>query len=231
MQQHAVDAVAGQLRALLVESERLQDLPHLVMVGGRCCRQQFTCRRPDLALIEQGAQCFDAFALDGHCSDDRHPERRRQGGRVQHQAAPGRQVSHVQHDDAGQAQALDRQHQAQIAAQIGCVEHADDQVRALFAAGTTGQYIAGDSLIGRAGMQAVGAWQIEQAQRLACSAEQTPFLAFDGHAGVVGDLLVAAGQAIEKGGLAAVRVAHQRHQGAAAVHMDDCFTQGRLPDD
>jgi hypothetical protein len=46
-------------------------------------------------------------------------------------------------------------------------------------------------------MQAVGAWQVEHAQRLAGRRGQPPFLAFDGHAGVIGHLLATAGQQIE----------------------------------
>ncbi len=92
------------------------------------------------------------------------------------------------------------------------------------------QHVAGDALVGRARMQAVGARQVEHAQRLAGGGVQPAFLALDGDAGVVGDLLAAAGQQVEQRGLAAVRVADQRHQRAAAVDVDRrlCSCVGRL---
>jgi hypothetical protein len=49
---------------------------------------------------------------------------------------------------------------------------------------------------------------------------QLAFLALDGHAGVVGHLLAAAGQQVEQRRLAAVGVAHQRQQRPAAVDVD-----------
>src|SRR5512143_4265975 len=70
-------------------------------------------------------------------------------------------------------------------------------------------------------MEAVGAGQVEHAQVLAGRGDELAFLALDRHAGVVGDLLVAAGEPVEERGLAAVGVAYQREQRPAAVHVDD----------
>src|SRR5690606_33492862 len=62
-----------------------------------------------------------------------------------------------------------------------------------------------------------------QAQRLAGRRDQTPLLALHRHTRVVRHLLVAVGEPVEQGGLAAVGVAHQGHERATAVHMNDAF--------
>ena len=63
------------------------------------------------------------------------------------------------------------------------------------------------------GVEAVSARQIEHGVVLAGRRVQATFLALDGHAGVVGDLLATAGQGVEQSGLAAVRVSDQRDAG------------------
>ena len=60
------------------------------------------------------------------------------------------------------------------------------------------------------GLEAVGARQIENAQRAAVRRGAFAFAAFDGDARVVSDLLAAAGESIEERGLAAIGNADQR---------------------
>jgi hypothetical protein len=52
------------------------------------------------------------------------------------------QVGHVQRHHAGQAQALDGQHQAQVAPQVGGIHHAHHQVGALLAGGAAVEHVA-----------------------------------------------------------------------------------------
>ena len=71
--------------------------------------------------------------------------------------------------------------------------------------------IARDRFVEARGFEAVGAGQIEHAVSAAADgADEAAFLALDGDAGVVRDLLAAAGQPVEQRGLAAVGIADQR---------------------
>jgi hypothetical protein len=130
-------------------------------------------------------------------------------------------VDHVQRQHHRQAQALDFQHQAQVQAQIGGVDHAHHHVRRRLALAQAGHHVARDFLVRRVGRQAVGARQIQHAEAVAGAGGERAFLALDGHAGVVGHLLARAGQAVEQRGLAAVRIAQQGHHGRAG-HTGAC---------
>jgi hypothetical protein len=70
-------------------------------------------------------------------------------------------------------------------------------------------------------MQAVGAGQVEHAHGLARSQRQPAFLALDGDAGVIGNLLVAAGQAVEQRRLAGIGIADERRQAPRRMQVDD----------
>ncbi len=70
--------------------------------------------------------------------------------------------------------------------------------------------VAGDLLVRAAGAQGIGAGQVEHRHRPAGGGLDPAFLPLDGDAGVVGDLLVGAGQGVEQGGLAGVGIADQR---------------------
>jgi hypothetical protein len=73
----------------------------------------------------------------------------------------------------------------------------------------------GDLFIGGQRIEAVGAGQIQNAHAQARRREQRAFLALDGDAGVIGDLLPAAGENVEKCRLAAVGISNQGDQGAS----------------
>ena len=75
-------------------------------------------------------------------------------------------------------------------------------------------------------MQTVGAGQVEKPHGLAIGRREPPFLALDGHARVVRDLLVASGQKIEERGLAAIRIADQRGERPAPVDADNRLAHG-----
>ena len=67
-------------------------------------------------------------------------------------------------------------------------------------------------LVGRCRLEAVQTRQIEHADAFAGRRDRNAFLALDRNAGVVRDLLAAAGEQIEERGLAAVRIADQSDQ-------------------
>ena len=87
------------------------------------------------------------------------------------------------------------------------------------------QQVAGDRFVGAGGVEAVGAGQVEHAHAGGRRACEAAFLALDGDAGVVGDLLATAGERVEQRGLAAVRVADQgdaRDRGGLRAVMRRC---------
>jgi hypothetical protein len=233
MEHHAVDAVAEQVRHRLVQTQARQDGPHRLMVavriGFRAAAGVASDRnlRPCAGLIQDRAQGSGALAPDGNRRHHRHAKLGRQRGGVHPQSAPLRHIGHVQRHHARQFQALYRQNQAQVAAQIGGVDDAHHQIRPLLAGRLAGQHIAGHPLVGRARMQTVSTRQIEHPHHLAGAVEQASFLAFDRHPGIVGNLLPAAGQQVEQRGLATVRIADQRHQRAARLEMQDRLTHGQ----
>jgi hypothetical protein len=57
-------------------------------------------------------------------------------------------VDHVQRQHHRQAEALDFQHQAQVQAQVGGVDHADHGVRRLLAGAQAGDHVARDRFVG-----------------------------------------------------------------------------------
>ena len=68
-------------------------------------------------------------------------------------------------------------------------------------------------------MQAVGAWQVEHRVTASGRRVEAAFLALDGDARVIGDLLAAAGEQVEQRGLAAIGVAHQGDADGVAALM------------
>jgi len=85
--------------------------------------------------------------LDGHRADHGQAQLAAERSRLHSQPAALGQIDHVERHDARQAQPLDRQHQAQVAPQVGGIDHADHQVRALLALRAPLQHIDGDRLI------------------------------------------------------------------------------------
>ena len=113
----------------------------------------------------------------------------------------------------GRPRRLRLKREPQVLAQIGGIGHADDEIRRALARAPTEQHIGRDLLVGSQRIEAVGARQIENAHAPPRGRQQRAFLALDGDAGVVGDLLPAAGEHVEQRRLAAVRVTDQGDQG------------------
>ncbi len=138
--------------------------------------------------------------------------------RVRAPAPPGRlsmprrlrRIHHVDRQHHRPAELAHFQREAQVQAQVGGIDHADQHVGRRLAGIEAAAQVAGDRFVQAGGMQAVGARQVQQRVAAARRRVEAAFLALDGDAGVVGDLLPAAGQQVEQRGLAAVGIADQR---------------------
>ncbi|MCY1350549.1 hypothetical protein D9M69_367850 [compost metagenome] len=167
-------------------------------------------RRGGQGAIEQRQQRCRAVALDRHGADHRHAQRGSQLVAVDPDAAARGGVAHVEHHHHRQAQPAQFQHEAQVQAQVGRIHHRHQQVGALFAGAHAQADVARDGFIQAGRVQAVGTRQVQDAHLASGRRDEMAFLALDGHAGVVGHLLPAAGQSVEQCGLAAIGIAYQR---------------------
>ena len=84
---------------------------------------------PDLAAD----QIIDAIGLNRHRADHRQPQFGRKRARIDPDAAFLSQIVHVQRQHTGQTKTLCREHQTQIATQVGGINDADHQIGPLFA--------------------------------------------------------------------------------------------------
>ena len=111
-------------------------------------------------------------------------------------------VHHVHGDDHGNAQLRQLGGQVQVALQVGAVDDVQDGVGAL-----ADQVIPGHHLLQGVGGQGVDARQVHDDHVIVLL--QLALLLLHGDAGPVAHELVGAGEGVEQGGFAAVRVARQ----------------------
>ncbi len=130
-------------------------------------------------------------------------------------AALARDIHHVERQHDRTTDLLQLQHQTQRQTQVGRVGDTHDQVGGHVVLRAAQHDVARHLFVGRAGAQRIGAGQVHDAHRAAGRGRQWTDLLFDGDAGIVGDLLPAAGQRIEQGRLAAIGIADQRNHGRA----------------
>ena len=83
------------------------------------------------------------------------------------------------------------------------------------------------TLLGGIGRKGIGARQVGHLEAVA-AVVAVAALGADGHAAVVAHVFVAARYGVEKRGLAAVGVAHERHADRAAVARDDLVGRGAV---
>ena len=169
-----------------------------------------------VAPLELGDQRGRPGTCDSNGFNDRHTEFSGQPFTVESIAATACEVAHVQRKNHRHPKPLDVEHQTQRQREVRGVGDQDDHLRAGFRAEPTQHGVAGDRFIECRGLQAVGARQVDHEVAALRRADETAFLALDGDARIVRDLLTAAGQAIEKCGLAAVRQTHQRNTQVAS---------------
>jgi hypothetical protein len=168
--------------------------------------------------LDLGDQLFQSALAGRHRGDDRRADLGRQLLQIDPQALALGDVEHVERQHERPADLLELQRQAQDQPQVGGVGHADQHPRSLLAGQTAQDGVARHHLVGAAGAQGIGAGQIEHAQGAAAGRVQHAFLPLDGNARVVGDLLAAAGQGVEQGGLAGIGIADQRDAGGARLN-------------
>ena len=97
----------------------------------------------------------------------------------------------------------------EVEAQVGRIGYAHQQVRPLLILLSAKHNVAGDGFIEAQRIQAVCARQVQNTDALPVCGFKQAFLALDGHPCIVRDLLPAAGQQIEQGGLSAIGVTEQ----------------------
>jgi hypothetical protein len=163
------------------------------------------------ARLEQGEQLGVAVGAHGDRLDHRAAELGGELVDVDLQPFGAGDVGHVEGDHERPAELRELEDQAQVHAQVGRVDDGDDRVGRRLAVAPALDHLERDLLVGRRRRQAVRAGQVDDRDRAAVLQPRQADLALDRHAGVVGDLLARAGEQVEEGGLAAVRVADQRH--------------------
>ena len=211
--------------------------PHLALRGLDVGRARRRRRLAAAARLRQHL-AGEAVTVDGvdellltagahrHGRHHRHPERALERGAVERVAALLGDVAHVERDDHRAAEALELEHQAQVEAQVRGIDHAHQQVRRRLGRVAAEHHVARDGLIEGRGLEAVGAGQVDHAEDApGARADEAAFLALDGDAGVVGDLLAAAGETIEERGLAAVGDADERQ---AQLRRGECRGRRRV---
>ena len=147
-------------------------------------------------------QLVDALVFSSGNGDHGDAQLRGQLHHVDGVAAGPDLVHHVQGDDHGDAQLYELEGKVEVPLDVGGVHDVDDTVGMLVQ-----DEIPGDDLLRGVGGEGVDAGEVHHHGVLALF--DGAFLFFDGNAGEVPDVLVAAGQAVEKGGFAAVLVACQ----------------------
>ena len=135
-----------------------------------------------------------------------------QGERVQFAAAVFHLIGHVQQHHGGQADGENRSGQHQLPVHVGRVQHQQHAVGLGHTGHLAGQHLHGNAGVLGIGGQRVDSGQVDEREVVAADRLHAAGVVLDGDAGIVGDLLPHAGQAVEKGGLARVRGADERNQ-------------------
>ena len=125
-------------------------------LAGRLVEAVVVDRLDELAL---------AAGAHGDRADHRDAERLLERGAIELVAALLGDVAHVERDQHRAAEALELQHQAQVQAQVGRIDHADQQVRRRLGRMPAEHHVARDRLIECRRLQAVGTRQVDDADR------------------------------------------------------------------
>ena len=217
MQQHGVDLAGHRVGPRRLADRGLDDAIGLALRGAKVGRgRRLPGALGDFAraarrhLVDAAKQFLGAAAPHRGRGDHRHAELGRKLCQIDVDAAAARDVDHVEDEQHRPADALQFDHQTERHAKIGGVGDAEQKIGRALAGDAAEHDVAGDLLVGAAAAQRIGARQVDQIDAVAGQRAQHAGFALDGDAGIVRDLLPAAGQRIEQRGLAAVRRADQR---------------------
>ena len=223
------------LQHLLIPLENLDGVPALLFLGEVMDRDLFdmgqgVLHRAGEAVLRDGPAVLcrldgglgglgDAVALQR--GDLHDPAAELTAQLLDVDAVPGspHQVHHVQRDHHGDAQLGELGGQVEVALQVRGVHDVQDGVRLFLH-----EIIPGHHLFQRVGGKGIDAGQVGQDDLFVN--DQLALLFLHGDAGPVADKLVGAGQLVEQGGFAAVRVARQGnaqlfvHLPASLFHFD-----------
>ena len=160
-------------------------------------------------------QVVDAALADGHRGDDRHAELARQALEVD-VAGPGagRCRYMLSASTIGRPTCFSSSTRRSTSRRLVASATQTITSGARLAGQPAQHHVAGDFLVRAAGAQRIGAGQVEHVTRRPAGVVKRALLPLDGDAGVVGDLLAAAGQGVEQRGLAAIGIADQRRRAA-----------------
>ena len=149
------------------------------------------------------------LVLDRHGFNHRAAQLGGQFDAVDHQAAFFCHIGHIERNHHRQVSPQQLQHQPQVHAQVGRIDHGDDGVNLALPRASAFQHVEGDRFIGRVRAQTVNARQIDHGKLPPIAQPRHTGFALDGDARVVGDFLTRPGQQVEQRSFAAVGVAHQ----------------------
>ena len=173
-----------------------------------------------LALVDLdnlAEQVVDTLARTPFGGDDGHTEQRRELVAVELVAMFLELVEDVQRHHHRDVHVDKLGGEVEIAFQVGGVDHVEDDVGMFLY-----DMFADIEFFGRVGTETVGAWQINQIERVATKLEGAHLLV-DGDAAVVAHPFMGMCRNIEDAGLAAVGVAHQRHVDGLASQFSQPF--------
>jgi len=151
-----------------------------------------------------GLELLHALPAVTHRLDHREAEKLLHEGQVEALAPGPRLVGHVEAEHRVRPGLHDLREEHEVALELGRVGHHHHHV------GRGGQLVPGDPFVGRERAQAVGPGQIHDGERVLRELAGAG-ASLDGDPGVVGHMLAGARERVEERGLAAVRVARQRH--------------------
>src|SRR6185312_92121 len=142
-------------------------------------------------FVEPAHQVVGAAAPHRRGGDHRYAELGGQLVEVDVDAAPARNVDHVEDEQQREPDALQFEHEAQRQPQVRGIGDAEEQVGCGFRLEAAEHEITRDLFVGRARTQRIGAGQVDQVDAAAAGRLQHAAFALDGDAGIVGDLLAA----------------------------------------
>ena len=213
----AVDAVGEFVGEDLVKPELAQDPVEArkVVLLGRLGHPG----RPGGRVGEKLGEPVDALLAHGDRLDHGHAELAREVLGLELDPAAAREVHHVDRHHGGELQALRGHDELEAAPQVRRVKHADDEIGPALAARDALEDVDRHLLVGRARMKGIGARKVEHADLLG-RADELALDALDGHARIVGDLLLRTRQNVEERRLAGVRIAEHRDERPGRIDVN-----------